>query len=92
MTAAPLDRRRTPRLSRMLRTAENERSVNSAISRNDRPAWYAASTYASTRPLATSCGWNSVPSSRRPTRVYGMERLTAADEETAGSVTDMAAA
>src|SRR5664280_2415911 len=39
-TAAPGGRRRTPRVSRIRRTAENDRSVSSATWRSESPAWY----------------------------------------------------
>src|SRR5688500_12524826 len=47
--SAPTSRRLTPCLLRMLRTAEKERSVSSAISRSERPAAYCSTTKASTR-------------------------------------------
>lgn len=54
--AAPVGRRLSPCLSRMLRIAENDRSVSSTNSRNDRPAAYWSRTNRSTRAWTARSG------------------------------------
>src|SRR5450759_4653873 len=55
-TAAPEGRRRTPRVSRIRRTAENDRFVSSAIWRSESPAWYCSTTKVLNRRSSSGLG------------------------------------
>src|SRR5664280_2220310 len=55
-TAAPGGRRRTPRVSRIRRTAENDRSVSSATWRSESPAWYCSTTKVLNRRSSSGLG------------------------------------
>ena len=55
-TAAPGGRRRTPRVSRIRRTAENDRSVSSATWRSESPAWYCSTTKVLNRRRSSGLG------------------------------------
>ena len=64
-TAAPGGRRRTPRVSRIRRTAENDRSVSSATWRSESPAWYCSTMKVLNRRRNSGLGRDGHPAGHR---------------------------